>query len=344
MKKKYHVYGIGAALVDTEIEVTDNDLQQLSVDKGLMTLVDEQRQSELVDHLSDHLTACRRASGGSAANTIIAVSCFGGKTFYSCKVADDDNGRFYLDDLGNAGVDYHTNGNLPNGITGKCLVLITPDAERSMNTYLGISETLSKTELNHDAIAQSEYLYLEGYLVTSETGRAAAILAREIAEQQGVKTALSLSDPGMVAFFKDGLQEMIGEQVDLLFCNSAEALGWTGTETVETAAEKLREIARTFVITLGAEGALVYNGSALIRIPPHPVTAVDTNGAGDMFAGAFLYAITQGHSHEVAGHLASMASASVVSQYGPRLDHQQYPHLLSLLDNGHVGSGVEESG
>lgn len=336
MKKKYHVYGIGAALVDTEIEVTDSDLQQLSVDKGLMTLVDEERQSELVEHLSDHLTACRRASGGSAANTIIAVSCFGGKTFYSCKVADDDNGRFYLDDLGNAGVDYHTNGELPSGITGKCLVLITPDAERSMNTYLGISETLSETELNHDAIAQSEYLYLEGYLVTSETGRAAAIRAREIAEQQGVKTALSLSDPGMVAFFKGGLQDMIGEQVDLLFCNCEEALGWTGTDILDTATERLRETAKTFVITLGAEGALVYDGNALIPIPPYPVTAVDSNGAGDMFAGAFLYAITQGHSHEVAGHLASMASASVVGQYGPRLDHQQYPHLLNLLDNGHV--------
>ncbi|WP_438957431.1 adenosine kinase [Porticoccus sp.] len=341
MKKKYHVYGIGAALVDTEIEVTDNDLQQLSVDKGLMTLVDEERQSELVEQLSDHLTACRRASGGSAANTIIAVSCFGGKTFYSCKVADDDNGRFYLDDLGNAGVDYHTDGELPSGITGKCLVLITPDAERSMNTYLGISETLSETELNHDAIAQSEYLYLEGYLVTSETGRAAAIRAREIAEQQGVKTALSLSDPGMVAFFKGGLQDMIGEQVDLLFCNSDEALGWTETDILDTAAERLQAIAKTFVITLGAKGALVYDGNALIPIPPYPVTAVDSNGAGDMFAGAFLYAITQGHSHEVAGHLASMASASVVSQYGPRLDHQQYPHLLNLLDNGHVGAAAE---
>ena len=250
-------------------------------------------------------------------------------------MADDDNGRFYLEDLGDAGVDYHTSGELPGGITGKCLVLITPDAERSMNTYLGISETLSETELNHDAIAQSEYLYLEGYLVTSDSGRAAAIRAREVAEQHGVKTALSLSDPGMVAFFKDGLQEMIGEQVDLLFCNSAEALGWTGTETVETAAERLQKIARTFVITLGAEGALVYDGNALIPIPPHPVTAVDSNGAGDMFAGAFLYAITQGYSYEVAGHLASMASASVVSQYGPRLDHQHYPHLLSALDNNH---------
>jgi sugar/nucleoside kinase (ribokinase family) len=338
MKKKYHVYGIGAALVDTEIEVTDNDLQQLSVDKGLMTLVDEKRQSELVEHLSDHLTACRRASGGSAANTIIAVSCFGGKTFYSCRVADDDNGHFYLNDLSNAGVAYHTNGKLPSGITGKCLVLITPDAERSMNTYLGISETLSEAELSHDAIAQSEYLYLEGYLVTSETGRAAAIRAREIAEQQGVKTALSLSDPGMVTFFKDGLQEMIGEQVDLLFCNSAEALGWTGTEILDDAAERLQKTARTFVITLGAEGALVYDGNTLIRIPPYPVTAVDSNGAGDMFAGAFLYGITQGYSHELAGHLASMASASVVSQYGPRLDHRHYPHLLSTLDNAHTGS------
>ncbi|WP_461480621.1 adenosine kinase [Porticoccus sp.] len=328
---QYHVYGLGAALVDTEIEVTDHDLLQLDIDKGLMTLVDEQRHHQLLGHLNDHLTASKRASGGSAANTIIAVSSFGGRAFYSCKVADDDHGHFYLNDLASAGVDYHHNGKLADGITGKCLVLITPDAERSMNTFLGISETLSEAELHPEAIANSQYLYIEGYLVTSDSGRAAAIRAREIAEQHGVKTALSLSDPGMVQFFREGLQQMIGQRVDLLFCNGAEALGWTGADDIESAARALLKVSNSFAITLGAEGALVCDGSEFYRIAPHRVTAVDSNGAGDMFAGAFLYAITHGYDYPAAGQLASLASANVVSQFGPRLPLRQYPEIFSAF-------------
>jgi len=328
---KYHVYGIGAALVDTEIEVTDHDLQQLQVEKGLMTLVDEARQAELIDHLQGHLTASKRASGGSAANTIIAVSAFGGNAFYSCKVANDDNGQFYLNDLTTAGVDYHPNGEQVNGLTGKCLVLITPDAERSMNTFLGVSETVSIENLNTEAISQSEYLYIEGYLVTSDTGRAAAIRAREIAEEYNVKTVLSLSDPGMVTFFKDGLKAMLGHKVDLLFCNEDEALGWTDSETLDDAIERLKQSADTFAITLGSKGALVFDGQNLHEIPPHPITAIDTNGAGDMFAGAFLYAITHGYNFQQAGNFASVAAANVVSQFGPRLSAEQYPEVLSSL-------------
>ncbi|WP_461518270.1 adenosine kinase [Porticoccus sp.] len=330
---QYHVYGLGAALVDTEIEVTDQDLQHLSIDKGLMTLVDEQRHHQLLDHLDNHLTASKRASGGSAANTIIAVSSFGGRAFYSCKVADDEHGHFYLNDLASAGVDYHHNGKLADGITGKCLVLITPDAERSMNTFLGISETLSEVELHPEAISNSQYLYLEGYLVTSETGRAAAIRARQIAEQHGVKTALSLSDPGMVTFFRDGLQQMIGQRVDLLFCNEAEALGWTGADNIDKAARELLNVANSFAITLGAEGALICDGSEFYHIPPHKVTAVDTNGAGDVFAGAFLYAITHGYDYPAAGQLASLAAANVVSQFGPRLTLEQYPEIFSAFES-----------
>ena len=233
--QQYHVYGLGAALVDTEITVTDQNLVDLGVDKGLMTLVDQQRQQQLIDYLSDHLIAARRASGGSAANTIIASSYFGASAFYSCKVAADDNGAFYLQDLRAAGVDYHHNGALEDGITGKCLVMITPDAERSMNTFLGISEALSVNELHEDAVKASQYAYIEGYLVTSDSGRAAAIRLREVAEENGVKTAISLSDPAIVEFFRDGLQEMAGSGVDLLFCNKAEALGFTATDSLAAA-------------------------------------------------------------------------------------------------------------
>ncbi len=323
--KQYKVYGIGNALVDTEIQVEDSELDSMGVEKGLMTLVDETRQQELVDQLEGHLVTAKRASGGSAANTMIAVARFGGSSFYSCKIANDDNGDFYLNDLEAAGVAHNWNCARDDGTTGRCLVLISPDAERSMNSFLGISETLSETELNPSAIADAEYLYMEGYLVTSPTGRAAAIAAREHAESAGVATAISFSDPGMVEFFRDGLQEMMGDRgVDLLFCNEAEALGWAGSESLDEAVAALKSVARQFAITLGARGALLFDGERLLEIPGAPAEAIDTNGAGDMFAGAFLYGITHGHDFETAGRFASLAGAKVVSRFGPRLSASEH--------------------
>lgn len=326
--KKYHLYAIGAALVDTEIEVTDNDLQDMGVEKGLMTLVDEKRQQELTSHLDGHMVHAKLASGGSACNSIFAASCFGANTFYSCKVADDDNGKFFLHDLKTAGVECNDQSHNDGGATGKCLVLISPDAERSMNTHLGISESLSENEINADAIACSEYVYLEGYLVTSDSGRAAAIRTRELAQQHGTKTALSLSDPGMVEFFKDGLQKMIGDRVDLVFCNEDEAKGWADTQSLDTAVNSLKQIADTFAITLGAKGALIFDGKTLHEVPGNAVKAVDTNGAGDMFAGAFLYAINHGYDFKSAGEFASLAASKVVCNYGPRLGKSQHRELL----------------
>lgn len=325
--KKYKAYGIGAALVDTEIKVNDAELTNMNVEKGLMTLVDEARQDELLSHLEGHLVKANHASGGSAGNSMIATAQFGAPTFMSCKVADDEYGDIYLRDLEAAGVDHCLNGSRDSGTTGKCLVLITPDAERSMNTYLGISETLSTEQLDAEAIADSEYLYLEGYLVTSPTGREAAIKAREIAEAAGVKTSLSFSDPGMVEFFRDGIAEMIGERIDLVFCNRDEALGWAQSDSLDDAIAALKDVCNTFVITLGAEGALTFDGEELAEIPPHRVEAVDTNGAGDMFAGAFLYAISRGEDFPTAGRFASLAAGQIVAQYGPRLQAAEYAAL-----------------
>ncbi|HEY7885946.1 MAG TPA: adenosine kinase [Cellvibrionaceae bacterium] len=328
MSNHYHIYGIGAALVDTEITVSDADLAAMSVDKGVMTLVEEDRQQQLIAYLSDHLVASQKASGGSGANTIIAAGYFGCKNFYSCKVADDELGHFYLHDIQVAGVDYPENAGTEPGITGKCLVMITPDAERTMNTFLGISATLSVDELDHHAIAVADYVYIEGYLVSSDTGRAAAIALKQLAERNNTLTALSLSDPAMVKFFGQGLAEMIGDGVDILFCNRDEALGYTDTANLEQAAAKLGDIARMRVITLGAEGALIIDGEQQYNIAPCPTQAIDTNGAGDMFAGAFLYALSQGHSIPQAGDFACLAAAKVVSQYGPRLLPEQHQQLV----------------
>ncbi len=327
MSKHYHIYGIGAALVDTEITLDDHDLTAMAVAKGVMTLVDEARQHQLMRYLERHLVASHRASGGSGANTIIAAAHFGCRNFYSCKVADDDNGHFYLEDIQAAGVDYAQTGTLHQGITGKCLVMITPDAERTMNTFLGISETLSVAELDPAAIAAADYAYIEGYLVTSPTGRAAAIELRRQAEASHTRTALSLSDPAMVQFFREGLQEMLGDGVDLLFCNRDEALGFTETHQLEDAVAALKKIARTFAITCGSDGALVYDGEALLSVASHPVKAIDSNGAGDMFAGAFLYALTHGYSYQQAGDFASLAASRVVTQFGPRLSAEQHQVL-----------------
>lgn len=331
MSKHYHIYGIGAALVDTEITVSDQDLNAMQVDKGVMTLVDEDRQHQLMDYLSDHLVASQKASGGSGANTIIAAGYFGCKNFYSCKVADDDNGHFYLRDIQAAGVDFPRDAGTAPGITGKCLVMITPDAERTMNTFLGISATLSTAELDRQAIAAADYVYIEGYLVSSDTGRAAAIELVKLAKQQNTRVALSLSDPAMVQFFHDGLNQMIGEGVDILFCNRDEALGFTGADSLPEAARDLQKIAQVVVITLGAEGALVVEGGQSFTIAPCPTQAIDTNGAGDMFAGAFLYAITQRHSLQTAGDFACYAAAKVVSQYGPRLAPEQHQALVQAF-------------
>ena len=329
MNKKYDIYGLGAALVDTEITLTDDDLKNMNVEKGVMTLVDEARQSELIKLLENHLVASKKASGGSAANTIISASYFGCRSFYSCNVADDENGHFYLKDLKDAGVITPVKNQLKKGITGKCLVMITPDAERTLNTFLGMSELLSIQELDLQAICDSSYVYIEGYVVTSPTGRAAAIKMREHAQANGTLVAMSLSDPAMVQFFRDGLLEMIGSGLDLLFCNQDEACGFTYTPNLEMACEALKKYTKKFAITCGSQGAIVFDGKDLIKIAPYQVKAIDTNGAGDMFAGAFLSGLIKGKNFREAGDFASKAASKVVSQFGPRLKAEQHQILLN---------------
>lgn len=329
MNKTYHVYGIGNALVDAEFAVDDQFFAHESIQKGIMTLVDGESQETILDRLQKHYQQRKRSGGGSAANTIYAICQFGGKTFYSCKVANDEPGDFYLQELGDHNI--HTNlGNntREDGVTGKCLVMVSPDAERTMLSYLGISETLSKDDVVPEAVKDSEYLYLEGYLVTSPTGREACIHAKQLAEENGVKTALTLSDPSMVQYFRGGLEEMIGSGVDLLFCNDVEAKTWTGEDDIQDAADKLKQIARSFAITLGAQGALLFDGEQYIKVAPHKVKALDTNGAGDMFAGAFLYGVSAGYDFATAGRLASVAPATLVQTFGPRLSPQQHQEVL----------------
>jgi sugar/nucleoside kinase (ribokinase family) len=259
---------------------------------------------------------------------VIAVSQLGGRGFYSCKVANDHLGHFYMEDLINGGVDTNHHTDRDHGHTGRCVVLVTPDTDRTMVTHLGISGELSDKELVPEALRDSDYFYTEGYLVTSEPARNLSIAAKRMAEEAGVKTAISLSDPNMVTHFKAGLMDMIGSGVDLLFANESEAKGMADTNDLDAAIAFLKKIAGEFAITRGPEGALVYDGRELIEIEPVQVEAVDTVGAGDMFAGAFLFGLTQGWDHRRSGHLAAAASAKLVTKLGPRVSTEETQAVL----------------
>lgn len=315
---KYDVYGIGNALVDMEIETDEQFLLNSNIEKGLMTLVDKDRQEELLHQVDGRVH--KRSCGGSAANTMIAVSQLGGKAFYSCKVASDEAGDFYVKDLINNGLSTNLGEHRPQGVTGKCLVFVTPDADRTMNSFLGITETFSKDEVKPEELGASQWLYIEGYLVTSDTGREAAIYAKDLAEKNGVKTAITLSDPGVVGFFKEGFKEMMGQGVDLLFCNEAEALSFTEKDNLTEAVEALKNFGKTIAVTRGAQGARLWDGQQTIDVKAPMVQAKDTNGAGDLFAGAFLYGLTQGLSYEKAAQLACACSSKLVTEFGARLD------------------------
>jgi len=328
--KKYNVYGIGNALVDLEFKISEKLINEHEIEKGLMTLVDEAKQTQLIKAIN-HDDAVRK-SGGSAANTVISVSQFGGKAFYSCKVASDEFGDFYLHDMDEAGVKTNLDGvEREQGNTGKCLVMITDDADRTMNTFLGITTDLSVDEVDEAAIKDSEYVYLEGYLVASPTALEAMKLTKKIAEDNGVKTSITLSDPSIVGFFKTQFQDVIGASVDLLFCNEEEAISFTGKSDLLEAREALKKDAKRFVITQGSNGAMIFDGDTFIDIEPYETKAVDTNGAGDMFAGAFLYGLTHGLGYAGSGKLASLASSKVVSQYGPRLKWHEVQEILNQL-------------
>ncbi len=327
---KYDVYGIGNALVDIVTEVEQDFFERNEVEKGLMTLVDEKRQHHLMQAID--MKKSKMSGGGSAGNTMVAINQFGGKSFYSCLVAKDELGRFFLEDLKRNGVDTNlVHESCVEGHTGRCLVMTSPDAERTMNTFLGVSSFLSPEQLDEQAIKNSSYIYLEGYLVVSPKGLEALKEGKKIAEKNKIATALTFSDPSMVKYFSKQMEEIVGASVDLLFCNEEEALIFTGTDFLSDAREKLKQSAKRFAITLGANGALIYDGDTFIQIEPYKVSALDTNGAGDMFSGAFLYAITHGHSYAEAGKLASLASSRVVTQWGPRLQPQQAKAILGDL-------------
>ncbi|MCO4321531.1 adenosine kinase [Aliidiomarina quisquiliarum] len=329
--KKYHVVGLGNALVDREFQVTDQFLETHNFEKSIMTLLDEPQQQLLLGELHKEFKLEKRVGGGSAANSMVALSKFGGNAFYCCKIANDDDGEFYRNDLNQAGVENRLSVQNNDGHTGKCVVMVTPDAERTMCTFLGVTIDFSLAELQRDVIANSDYLYIEGYLATSEIARAAVSEARKIAKQADTKIALTFSDSSMVKYFREGLEEFLSPGIDLLFCNREEAQLYTGTDNLECAIEQLLQFSKEVVITRGKDGAVIGTRDKRVQVPGIKVKAIDTNGAGDMFAGAYLYGVTQGWSTAQSGALASRAAAELVTHYGPRLPAATHTKILAEL-------------
>jgi sugar/nucleoside kinase (ribokinase family) len=323
----YDLYAIGNALVDSEYEVSEAQLQTMGVEKRHMTLIDAERRALLQSQVKDKHS--RSTGGGSAGNTVVALAQLGGRAFYSCRVADDELGDFYRKDLAFNGVDSNlAHGPLSSqGQTGTCMVMVTPDAERSMSTFLGTTADLDYTALNADALAKSKVYYMEGYLAASPTGLDAAIRGRAVARQAGVKLATTLSDMSMINFCRPGLEAMVGDAqtgaLDYLFCNEEEAQVWCGSQDLAAVCQQISQLATTVCLTRSAKGCVVIEGTQRTEVPAAAVLAVDTNGAGDMFAGSFLYAVTQGRSHADAAWLANQAAGAVVAQYGNRLAQQQ---------------------
>ena len=316
--KKYDIYGIGNALVDT------------GVGKGLMTLIDSDERKRLLNLLEvehEH-RAIKQAGGGSAANTMVAAAQLGANSFYSCKVASDETGDFFMSDLKIAGVDTNLDAGREEGITGKCISMVTPDAERTMTTNLGISETLSPNELNREALRNSTYLYIEGYLVTSPTAFEAVKETINIAKEAGVQVSLTLSDPAMVENFKASFDALAELGIDLIFCNEDEARLWTAASNRGEAMARLKTVCGKVVMTCGKEGALVFDGNEETMSVGVPTKAVDTTGAGDIFAGTFLFGLTHGMSFPACADLANRAASLLVSSFGARADQAALRGLL----------------
>jgi sugar/nucleoside kinase (ribokinase family) len=329
MFRSFDVYGVGHALVDLQYALATERLEQLGIRKGVMTLIDEPQQAHLLLALQGE-TPVAQASGGSAANTAIGVASFGGKAYYTCLLGRDEWGDFYHRDLEAAGV--QSNPALRNASpTGKCVVLITPDADRTLNTFLGASSQLAPEHLETALIQDSQYLYIEGYLVSSDNGFATCQRAQELARQAGTQVSLTLSDPAMVEHFRARFEALVAGGVDLLFCNEDEARAFTGAGDRQAAAQHLSHRAPAGCITCGEDGALIFQQGRIDMVPGVAAKAVDTTGAGDLFAGGALFGLARGHSLEQAGRLGNYAAAQVVARYGPRLGHSLKGELAHIL-------------
>ncbi len=316
--KRHHLCGMGNAIVDLFVEVPEAEFEQLGFERGTMRLVDSDEQRALLDRFAD--TDPRLVSGGSVGNSTIAFAQLGGKAAYLGCVGDDRYGFHYQSEFQQLKIEMGTPV-VVNQPTGTCAAIITPDAERTMRTCLGVAAHLSGKHVQHDRalIEQSQWLFIEGYLLSNnEPGQEAVKEAIAIAKAHGTKVALTCSDAFIVTVFGAPLLEALA-QTDLFFCNGTEACAVAGAPDAATAFAKIADIVPNVVVTDGPNGAHIRWEGAEYHVPAFPCEPKDLTGAGDMFAGAFLYGITHGLSADVAARGANYLAMRVISQIGARL-------------------------
>jgi sugar/nucleoside kinase (ribokinase family) len=316
--KTIQLCGIGNGLVDMQFRVTDALLEQLpNIEKSEMRLLDELEQISTISLLKNIVP--NRCSGGSATNTLYAFAQFGGKGAYLTSVGDDGNGKYYYDELNNVGIKYKTN-TIADKKTGTCLVLITPDGERTMLTCLAASQDFDVNHIDEELIATSEWLYIEGYKLSEIAGVESILKAIEIAKNNDTKIALTASDVFIVNYCNDDFMKVLSKS-DLIFCNESEAKAIANTKDSDFAFDKLKQLCSNVVMTKGKQGSIVFIENKKYEFSAVPTEMLDATGAGDMYAGAFLFGMLnfEGEDRiERTGKLASYSASVIVSQLGAR--------------------------
>ena len=315
MEKYFDVVGIGNAIVDVLVQADDRFLEDHDLTKGTMALVDEHQAERLYASVGPGL----ETSGGSAANTLAGVAQLGGRAGFIGRVRDDQLGGIFAHDIRSVGARFETPAATEGPSTARCLILVTPDAQRTMCTYLGASVGLDPADLDLEMVAQAKLLYLEGYLWDSDEAKAAFIAAAEMARAHGGEVALSLSDAFCVERHRDSFQELVDGHVDILFANEMEITALYKANSFEEAADQVRGRCKLAALTRSEQGSVVLNGSGTHSIAPFQLgPLLDTTGAGDLYAAGFLHAYTQGQAVEACGRLGSLCAGQVVTQLGPR--------------------------
>ena len=314
---KYDLLGIGNALVDIEVCVDDEFITRNSLTKGGMTLLTVDKQKKILDEL--HSLSIKVSSGGSAANTIHGLSVLGGNTYYIGSVANDIYGEHYAEDMRSCGVAFSGTANVLSD-TGTCVILVTPDSERTMLTHLGASSLLHPDNINEKTIESSGMVYVEGYLWTGDDTRNSAEKIAKIAKKNKTPIAFTLSDAFVVNSFKKELTGFIENNVDILFCNDVEAKAMVETESMQKAFDGLKKMSKTIFLTRGANGSWACNpNQEKVTVNVFPTKAIDTTGAGDLFAAGALYGIIRNYDLKKSAILGSYCASEVVSHMGGRM-------------------------
>jgi sugar/nucleoside kinase (ribokinase family) len=312
---RFDVAAIGNAIVDVIGRCDEAFLAKQGAPKGGMRLIDTPTANALYAAMGPGV----ESSGGSAANTTVGVASFGGRAAFIGKVADDDLGRIFAHDIRAAGVHFATRPKAGGEPTARCLILVTPDGERTMSTFLGVSPELDHGEVDAEVIGASSIVYLEGYLFDRPQAKAAFRQAADIAKAAGRKVALTLSDSFCVDRHRAEFLDFIRDKVDILFANENEITALYETKSFDDAAERVARDAPLAALTRSARGSLILSGGRTVKVPVEPVAKVsDTTGAGDLYAAGFLFGHATGRDLETCGRLGSLAAAEIISHVGAR--------------------------